>query len=560
MQSHNNPSSILTAYCEMDLRQIDAVDVIQDLAANQDAFEALFKSYEWFIHYSSNLKVKSLQESSSSSSAPLLRGWDITLFKVILEKLSLAENNKEQALRSAIFIYYGVKIEPGKNYNYYIVNFLEAAGLLPALRYVVCISLLTGGLNSAELELNVLVKLLNDANLTFEEILGKEPVFSHLQMAMQADDPAILLTALNVKKFKFENLNISFQVHQSLLAYAIHSKKINILVQMINDLSAENILKIKCINELLSLQNPEVTQAIKNKISEEVLQANSIKLINIEKLLYSMKTHLEKYVLLNDYPEKWRDYTKDLLTAVVTEIKRPCYDLYEGIYNSYCILMEDLYKPIVEKLLSSSSSSSSHADVHCTMMQEISIALMDMSKVKLKQTTREFEASLDLYPKNIEQTWDCFSQWVDVAIDYQTISNSKKSHYSINFAESHKALIFVLERIQISLMAYRLELRNLPDFIQDMNQLHYVHRLEKNKGTLIAFLDSISHKFFAFLKVVLIAEAKKSYADVAAQGSTVEQLRKISRLWAVYPLQQDDRDAQVDQINFVIRDKLNNLL
>jgi len=440
------------------------------------------------------------------------------------------------------------------------MKFLQDAGLLSAIQYVICISLLTGGENPAQLGLKLVVKLLKDANLRWEDILGNDILFNHYELAMENDNPIILLSLLETDKFNLSNLNTTTQINQNLINFIIDNNKINILKKVINDLSAEDLLNLKCFHKILKIQNESIIDAINNKVTERSQYYNNSKQFKINNLLMSMKDHIDKCLCIKDYPEAWKAYSKSLLSAIDTEIKNSYLNLYEGIFNSYIILINALHKINLGDMGSLHHSFPEHSIVQPNMIQGTTTALMDSLKIKLKQATGVLEKKLNQHPENFHLTLDCFNQWLDIAITYQNKKNDKKEYSPIQFVESHRELGYVLERIRISAAAYALGLRNLPDFIIDMLSIQDIHGLKKNKGSLMAAIEVIKVKLFAFLHLHVSVEANNSIKDIRSENKTLDQLRVISHQWGMDPLQQEDRISLIKKMDQIIRDKVDGIL
>jgi hypothetical protein len=304
------PRLIIERHCkpECERLRIEIFDILNNFFELNKTRNSYVESAEWYQNFK-QIKVTGLS------------GQHITVVKIILKQLSRSpENPNKPTLRDDILQRHNIgsaDVGTEQDQNRIVMDFLDKLGIFSTIRYVMCITLLTGGKQLDGLDLTVLLELLANARLTFEDFFSEKAVFRGYEIAMQSGNVGILLSVLGSDKFKLIDV-----IQKNILHIAIEEHRADLIQKIMTDLSPQEILQI-----------PGIVKKVESLPGGASIQPY-VELINT--LMDNIAKYLTQWMqerkskCQNDV--KFR-YAEDLLKAV--EQKKENFHLYHAHYNSF---------------------------------------------------------------------------------------------------------------------------------------------------------------------------------------------------------------------------------
>ncbi len=546
MHNRQQLITIIEAKCITKSGLINIADVLGHFIENQAIYEECVTNSEWIQAYFSTDKSIDLSNNSAQLIKTIsLSCWDITVTKLILESLSVNSQNKTKNLRSAILDFDNIKLGSAEQ-NLAIIRFLKDAGILSAIQFICSISLLTGGYREdTQLDIHTLAELLRNAELSWEDILGVSSMNSPYEMAIESDDPYILLNVLGERNvFRIDDLSQIIQPNKNLLSYLIQNKKYKILKKIFLDLQIDDIAKIKDIYKKLNeIRNVEVKDIVLEKLVLIDAKKNDIFHAKTTHLLNYIVRSINKIMLTIQLDQKTKDFAKNLLEEIQNEIKRPVFLMFGVLYNNYNIFLEmtkNLQKNQNDSCQNEKNTKPAHLDVtKKSIIDEVSRQHIYPKKSKLEHATHEFLHEMKLDDEIAEKLSNSLSKWLEVAIDYARSSEYEmKAKYSSSplhnkLLVSMENVSHFLEKIQISEAAFSLNLKAIPDFLEDLI-VPDSHHL--GFTAIFAFQQflKIQHTLLGAFIELLKSEAKETIVALESnEAQNQKSFDKIVHRWGI---------------------------
>lgn len=457
---------IIESSCQQLCPHIEIEFILLKFSENQEYYEAELSDIEWpkrFLTKTASQSVlqNTLQEDESSIPTPqdtiAVTGWDTQVVVAILQSLCVANGT----LAKNILDFYKIESDYKPSRKEAIILFLKQTKLFTALQYIIAISILTGGVEAAAIDLKKLLRLLDDAELELSDFINYSVAHSYYYLACDKDDPAILLTILNIEKFNLKSLSVLLMQNENLLDHIFRSKKYNILKSIFHDLDELDLLAIKFLFKKMKTIEDESTLAVlKQKLKDDEL----FKQVRIHdeqmSLLNFIAVFCQKLTDMRSIDNDSKIFAAKLLAEIENEKYKVHFTMSQALYESFKVLLRTVKAIPVQAERSSLSVRESlftcHKKEYINGKRNTLDHMTSFLKDLLLSPTKDSDFILTVY-----------FDWLIAAIAYNSIDNaccdllSKKIQYPHNF-EGY------LEIQQINVIAYRMGYQAVDEFLTDM--------------------------------------------------------------------------------------------
>jgi hypothetical protein len=536
-------TTIIEATCNDYFDQHTIEVIINNLVEKQEQFGEKFKDYDWIQN---NIVVQAPPNVAESKEELeelqpqfifTLTGWEIEFIQSVLTSLDTRLSDTKTHLRKAILDYYAVdpKLDGSE---FLILQFLKEVGLLPAIQYAVCTSLITGGHDGGELTLSVAIKLLKNARLTLDALIENFSILSPYQLACEQDNPEILLTVFGVtEKFILEHLITASSCHNNFLEMLAYNKKNKILTKIIRDLPALDLVRIQYLDQSI-LEAKDVNLAASCHAKLAPLGGVNGFNLSIQELLNCLQPFIKKMIAQAHLSSEMQAFAQAQLKAIEVEKGREIFMTYDAIFKNFEFLMLKCQRGLIlvhedddngerEALISSHHFLNNHP--HETFGQRY----LQSKKKKLELATNLFQRSLELsIQEEAGDFFDGFSVWLEELITYSEHSQHDKANslykHDRSLLEAQCALDFFL-KIQISQLAFLLYMKSIPDFLDD---LFFQTQIGMQRFAMQQCTKLQDLVFLGFIKFIE-TEAKQTVLSLTNNPACTEQKMLAIKRWGL---------------------------
>lgn len=458
---------IIESSCQQLCPHIELERILRKFSENQEYYEAELADIEWPKRFltkkASQWVAQNAYQEQNESSIPTpqdsiaVTGWETQAVVAILQSLSV--NNG--TLSKNILDFNKIESDYKQSRKEAIILFLNQTKIFTAIQYIIAISILTGGLEAAAIDLKKLLSLLDAAQFELSDFINFSVAHSYYYLACERDDPETLLTLLNIEKFDLKSLSVFLIQNENLLDHIFKSKKYNILKSIFIDLDELDLLSIKFLFEKMkTIEDKSTLAVLKQKLKDDEL----FKQVRIHdeqmSLLNFLAGFCQKLTNMRSIDNDSKIFASKLLAEIENEKYKVHFTMSHALYESFKVLLRTIKAIPVQT--EKSSLSVRESLFTCNKKEYIS------GKRNTLDHMTSFLKDLLLSPtKDSDFILTVYFDWLIAAIAYNSIDNSccdllgKKIQYPHSFE-------CYLEIQQINVIAYRMGYQTIDEFLTDM--------------------------------------------------------------------------------------------